>query len=310
MDSDRVGSASVPRARLGVVLTLPAAVAAEIDGLRRALGDGALGRVEPHLTIVPPVNVAERRIPEALALVRDAAASTATLALDLGPATTFWPATPVVYLAVEGDVGPIHGLHAALDVDPLVRPTTWPFIPHVTVGDEVDPAVISAAVSAMAHYRRTVVVTSIAVLREEPDRTWARIADAELSGRRVVGRGGVEIVLDRGEHHDGERRGTPFAVEARVEGSRAGVAAGRSDDDLWVTDLQVDPARRGQGIGRQLLREVEAIGRERDCARVLLLCPADLAGRAWLEGRGWRVDLALPAWRGTQPWVRLCRRLV
>jgi len=292
-----------------VVLTLPAPVAAEIDGLRRALGDGTLGRVEPHLTIVPPVNVALGGIPDALALVRDAAASTPPMALGLGPATTFWPATPVVYLAVDGDVDPIRRLHSALDVGPWVRPTTWPFIPHVTVGDDVDPDLIPAAVASMAHYRRTVTVAAVAVLREEPDRRWVRIADAELSGRRVVGRGGVEIVLDRGAHHGDEPWRQPFAVEARVDGAPAGTAAGGTDDDLWLTALTVDASRRREGIGRQLLREVEAIGRARGCARALLLCPADATGRAWLEGFGWQVDLTLPAWRGDQPWVRLCRRL-
>ena len=299
----------MPRARLGVVLTLPSHVAAEIDGLRRALGDGALGRVQPHVTIVPPVNVTLERVPAAVALVRDAAATTPPLHVDLGPAATFWPATPVVYLALGGDVEPIHRLQRALDVDPWIRPTTWPFVPHVTVGDDVAPDVIPGAVAAIAHYRASATLTSIAVLREERDRTWVPIADAELSGRRVVGRGGVEIVLDRGRVDTSAGSGQPFAVEARVGGAPAGTASGRTDADLWLTGARVDPAWRGQGVGRQLLREVEAVGRDRGCARALALCPADAAGRAWIEAQGWRVDLTLPGWRADETWVRLARRL-
>ena len=63
------------KARLGVALLLPAGVSAEVDGLRRALGDGALGRIPAHLTLVPPVNVREDRLGHALAVLRSAAAA-------------------------------------------------------------------------------------------------------------------------------------------------------------------------------------------------------------------------------------------
>jgi hypothetical protein len=47
------------RHRLGVVLLVPDPWAAEVDGLRRALGDEALDRVAPHITLVPPSNVSD-----------------------------------------------------------------------------------------------------------------------------------------------------------------------------------------------------------------------------------------------------------
>jgi len=52
-------------ARLG-----PEPVATEIDGPRRALGDGSLGRIPAHLTLVPPVNVGQERLAEARDRVR------------------------------------------------------------------------------------------------------------------------------------------------------------------------------------------------------------------------------------------------
>src|ERR671922_1484794 len=95
----------MPRQRLGVALLVPGPAAAEIDGLRRALGDGALGRIPAHLTLVPPVNVPVERVPAALTVLRSAgAAAGGPLRLQLGPAATFQPVTPVVYLEVGGDV--------------------------------------------------------------------------------------------------------------------------------------------------------------------------------------------------------------
>lgn len=38
--------------QLGVVLLIPPPIATEVDGLRRALGDGARPRIAPHVTLV------------------------------------------------------------------------------------------------------------------------------------------------------------------------------------------------------------------------------------------------------------------
>src|SRR3546814_14307584 len=90
------------RQRLGVVLLVPQPLATEVDGVRRALGDGALARIAPHITLVPPVHVAERDLPEALAIVRRAAGASRPLHLTLGPVVTFAPVNPVAYIHVGG----------------------------------------------------------------------------------------------------------------------------------------------------------------------------------------------------------------
>ena len=91
----------MPRVRFAIALLVPEPAATEIDGLRRALGDGALANVVPHITLIPPVNVAVDKVPEVLARSRRGAAAT-PLTLQLGPPETFSPASPVVYLAVSG----------------------------------------------------------------------------------------------------------------------------------------------------------------------------------------------------------------
>jgi len=66
-------------------------------------GDGSLQRIAPHLTLVPPVNVRAGALDEAVAVLRAAASDQGgTLELDLGPAGTFLPLNPVVFLDVNG----------------------------------------------------------------------------------------------------------------------------------------------------------------------------------------------------------------
>src|SRR5665213_2250079 len=117
----------MPRLRLGVVLPVPEPAAGEVDGLRRALGDGALGRIPAHLTLVPPVNVAVESLDEAEAVLLAAAAGAGPIVCDLGPPTTFWPVNPVIYLGVdETALAPILGLRQAVFRPPLRRRLTLP----------------------------------------------------------------------------------------------------------------------------------------------------------------------------------------
>jgi 2'-5' RNA ligase len=309
----------VVRARLGVVLLLPAPIAAEVDGLRRAVGDRSVGSVLPHITLVPPVNVADAAVDAALAAVRDAAAASPPLRVELGAAETFWPATPVVYLPVHGDVQGVLRLHAGVATGPWARPTTWPFVPHVTIAQDVAPEMIPAALGVLAAYRAETTLTSLSVLREGADGSWTTLADAALSSRHVVGRGGLELVLDAGAALDDEarrrlaavlRRGAaPFAVSARREGAVVGAATGGTDTELWLDQLVVDPTARHQGVGRHLLRAVEALGGARGCVSAFALCPSASPAVTWLSSHGWRPDLDLPSWHAGAAYVRLARDL-
>src|ERR687898_2584630 len=173
----------MPRRRLGVALVLPEPVATEIDGLRRALGDGSLGRIPAHLTLVPPVNVAVDDVPAALDVLSSAASQTRPLDLRLGPPTTFHPVTPVVYLGVDGDVTALHALRDRVFHPPLERRLTRPFVPHVTLADEIDPVRIPGAVAALADYVVDVRFEAVHLLEEGRGRVWRPIADASFSRR-------------------------------------------------------------------------------------------------------------------------------
>jgi 2'-5' RNA ligase len=233
----------VPRLRLGVALVLPEPVATEIDGLRRALGDPAFGRVTAHLTLVPPLNVRLDDLPAALAVLRAAAASTGPAVLPLGPPATFHPVSPVVYLGVgePGAAAWVGRLRDAVFRVPLSRPLTHPFVPHVTLGGEGDPARIEAALLALRDYRVEVRVEEISLLQEGPSpaRAWTPVADASFGPLAVVGRGGWPVELATSTIVDPEASALlgltgpslPPGVRGRVvtarrDGAVVGVAAG------------------------------------------------------------------------------------
>jgi 2'-5' RNA ligase len=268
------------RRRLGVAVVIDPPVADEINGLRRAVRDGALERIAPHVTLVPPVNVPESRLADALARLRAAAASCPDpLHLTLGPPASFLPANAVLILAVGGDVDRLRALRDAVFVEPLARALAWPWVPHVTLADEEDPARVEAAVGLLDGYRATVSVDRMVLL--EATRTaeglrWRPCADATLGPRRVVGRGGMDLELTRGRVVDPEaldvieataglpappapvEQGSGIVVTGRQAGEVVGVAAAWRDDAGGHVGVVVPPDHRGQGIGSHLLAHVEA----------------------------------------------------
>ncbi|HET6774839.1 MAG TPA: 2'-5' RNA ligase family protein [Acidimicrobiales bacterium] len=169
--------------QLGVVIMVPQPIATEVDGLRRALGDGALARIAPHVTLVAPVGVPGDRMPDAVDVLRDAAKATPPLDLRIGPATTFHPVTPVVYLSVTGDLATLVALRERVLRPPLVRPASHPFVPHVTVADELDGARIPAAVAALADFVVDVRIESLHLLEQGRDRVWRPVAEAPFTRR-------------------------------------------------------------------------------------------------------------------------------
>ena len=325
----------MPRQRLGVALLIPPPVGTEIDGLRTAVGDDDTGRIAPHVTLVPPVNVREDEIDAAVAVVQRAAASTPMLRLTLGPVTTFSPVSPTIHLEVGGDLDPLHRLRDAVFVPPLERNLTHPFVPHVTLTEESDR--IDAAVAALRDYRAEVVLDRVHLMRESRDddgvRIWRPIANALLGATpAVIGRGGLELELETmsapspeaarfsaeaWRQHDVDRFGEvrpPFeqlTIVARRDGAVVGVAIGELRDgvDAYLADLIVDRTVRGEGVGAHLLRAFESEAAKRGATYATLRTGAGERQHDFYLRHGWTDWYPMPKWRGGRDFVQMRREL-
>lgn len=307
----------MPKVRLGVALLVPAPIDREVDALRRACDDGALGRIPAHITLVPPVNVRDDRMMDALDVVRAAAASTRPFTVRLGPVVTFHPVNPVLYLAATGEG--IRGLRDRVFRPPLERQLSWPFVPHVTLAEEMAPDRIEAAVRALAGYWAEVTFERVHLLQEGGGRVWRPIADAALEAPAVIGRGGLPLELSVTAEPDLEATAFaerewpvhdfaefggryearhPFAITARRESAVVGLADGYTGGGVtYLAGLIVGAAHRGQGVGSHLMAAVESLAAERGCGRLALRTPAGSRAEGFYRARGWVEEGRLSPWR-------------
>jgi 2'-5' RNA ligase/GNAT superfamily N-acetyltransferase len=313
----------VPKARLGVALLVPEPVTHELDGLRRALGDGTLDRIPPHLTLVPPVNVRGDRLDDALLVLRQAAAATRPFRLGIGPPASFLPVNPTLYLTVEEGADDVQRLRDRVFRPPLERPLTWPFVPHLTIADEIDPNRIRTALDVLADYRTEVAIDRVHLLEEGPGRVWTPIADVPFAAPAVIGRGGWPVEVATTERLDpvaaafaaeqwGDDGRTRVAFTARRDGRVVGTATGWAEPPggaAYLSDLIVDATTRGEGIGSHLLAAFESWAARHGAIRLRVRTEAGGRAEQFYRDRGWREEVRLPALRRGRDFVQLRREL-
>ncbi|HTX01097.1 MAG TPA: GNAT family N-acetyltransferase [Acidimicrobiales bacterium] len=320
-----------------VALLVPEPAATELDGLRRALGAASLGRIAPHLTLVPPRNVAAADQPAALELLRAAAGRSAALRLSLGPPASFAPRTPVVFLTVGGDLEELSSLRNNLALAPLAPPPEREprdFVPHVTLTGGADAARAALLVEAIRAYNRVVSIDRVTLLEQDeaaPRRPWRPIAEAMLGRPTVVGRGGVELELRCSGRLDPEEQtwleiewsayraetygpavpaDEPVAVVARAGGEIVGIAVGSLRPELLhLHRLIVARAERNLGVGAQLMRMVERLAVERGAAALRLEPRAGGPAERFYERLGFARIAEVPRHRGGADFSVMERRL-
>lgn len=139
---------SAGEAIFGVAIPLPPDACALVDPLRCQAQRDAF---EPHITLVGPFALAVDALPQLHLHLADVAAATAPFEVCLRGSATFLPVSPVAYLRVD-DAASAHlcALEAALRAGPLAVPARFPFVPHVTLAMEHDPAQLRQFLSGAA----------------------------------------------------------------------------------------------------------------------------------------------------------------
>jgi 8-oxo-dGTP pyrophosphatase MutT (NUDIX family)/2'-5' RNA ligase len=156
-----------------------------VQAWRRALGDPAAERIEPHLTLVPPQTVTEHDLDGAAGLLERAAAEAVPFLVALDGAATFLPDSAVAYLVVREGGPALAQLDAAFRAPPLDR-RTHPFHPHVTVAQDLPAGRIEAAARELAGFRAAFPVRELVLLREDGDKVWRPLTTVTVGASTAI----------------------------------------------------------------------------------------------------------------------------
>jgi 2'-5' RNA ligase len=121
---------------VGVVLRIPDRLGRLANRVRRYY-DPNFALIGPHVTVLPPraVRLGRREVVQE---VRRIARLTPPLTLSLGPVRSFVPAMPVVFASLDGGTTSLLRLHRRLCSGPLRGIETFPYVPHLTLGQGLD----------------------------------------------------------------------------------------------------------------------------------------------------------------------------
>jgi 2'-5' RNA ligase len=179
----------VPRGRapsgsavLGIVVPVPEPWAQLLVDWRSKVGDPQANQVPPHVTLLPPteIAVADRT------LISDHLAEVARchppFDMHLAGTGTFTPVSDVVFVAVARGIGNCELLANDVCRGPLARTLAFPYHPHVTVAHDVPADMLELAYTGLAELSAEFRVTAFTEFEQAPGGAWTVAREYPLTG--------------------------------------------------------------------------------------------------------------------------------
>lgn len=146
---------------VGVAVAVPEPWGSLLQERRAGYGDRLAWTIPTHITLLPPTQVPEARLPEVDRHLADAASYVEPFVVELRGTATFRPVTPTVYVVVAQGVGSCEQLEARVRSGPLRRRLQFPYHPHVTLAFDVPDDALDRAFAESADLDATFTVTEI-----------------------------------------------------------------------------------------------------------------------------------------------------
>jgi len=162
-----------------------------VEKLRRELHPD-LPHLPAHLTLLPPRPL-QGTESDALHLLERVCGEAEPFEVSLGSVETFIPATPTVYIRVDGAASRMCELHGWLNAEALAFNEEWPYIPHLTIakmsGEQMARDAFQIATERWEEYSgsRRILLENLTFVREDGQNCWVDLAPVPL-GRRLVPR--------------------------------------------------------------------------------------------------------------------------
>ena len=174
----------MPEENISVVAYLPGRLGQFVDDLRKRLNP-RFAAWRAHVTILPPRPLSAT-LEDMLAQTREQCLLADPFEARLDSVFTFWPANGVVCLSFSEGLRRFVELHERLHCGCLEGFEPYPYVPHVTLAQELDEAetqaVLEEAAREWARYKEapSFRVDSLFLVRQGADNRWINLAPIPL----------------------------------------------------------------------------------------------------------------------------------
>jgi 2'-5' RNA ligase len=167
---------------LGIVVPIPEPWSQLLVDWRSKVGDPQASLVPPHVTLLPPTEVAVADRTAISAHLADVARSHPPVEMHLSGTGTFSPVSDVVFIAVAKGIGNCELLATDVRRGPLARTLAFPYHPHVTVAHDVAADMLELAYNGLSDLAAAFPVESFTEYEQTPTGAWAVAREYKLTG--------------------------------------------------------------------------------------------------------------------------------
>ena len=179
----------MPNQTYAMVAYLDGPLAHLVNDLRAELNPEYAGKAA-HVTVLPP---RELTISEEAAVeeARSQCAGWEPFEMEIGPVRTFLPVSGVAYLSLARGADQMQRLHAALNRGFVACHEPHPYVPHITIAQEMTEArtqeVIGRVEQIWQSYKgpRGLRVETLVFVRQSPSGDWVDLAELQLGRAHV-----------------------------------------------------------------------------------------------------------------------------
>ena len=170
---------------IGVAIAIPEPWGEQLQAYRVDLGDVTALQIPTHVTLTPPTEVTDDRLPALERALGEAAARVAPFRMHLRGTGTFRPVSPVVFVAVAEGISHCEHLADAVRTGPLHVEREYPYHPHVTVAHHLEDALLDRAFDELRDVECTFLVDRFFLYVHDDSSGWRPAREFALTGREA-----------------------------------------------------------------------------------------------------------------------------
>jgi 2'-5' RNA ligase len=167
---------------LGIVVPVPEPWAQLLVDWRAKVGDPQANMVPPHVTLLPPTEVAVVDRTVISAHLAEVARAHPPFDMHLSGTGTFRPVSDVVFVAVARGIGNCELLANDVRRGPLARSLSYPYHPHVTVAHDVPADMLEVAYAGLTDLSVEFRVEHFTEFEQSAGGAWTVAREYELTG--------------------------------------------------------------------------------------------------------------------------------